>query len=80
MRRMGVEGLGVLEMSMALLLCRQESRVGKEEGPKVRDIVSLMEVGGTHTLRRYQAPVRGAYGSSVGGRHISGSIPKVGFT
>lgn len=47
----------------------------------MRDVdVSLTEVGRTHTLRRQQAPVRIADGRSVGGRHISGSVPKVGST
>lgn len=47
----------------------------------MRDVdVSLTKVGRTHTLRRQQALARVADGRSVGGRHISGSIRKVGFT
>lgn len=81
MQRMGVGWLAVVEMSMALFPDRQESRAGEGGRPKVRDIVSLTKVGGgPHTLRRYQASVRVADGSSVGGRHTSGSISKVGFT
>lgn len=34
MQTMGVEWLGVLEMSTALLPCRQESKVEKEDGPE----------------------------------------------
>lgn len=39
-------GLRILEMSMALLLCRQESKAGEGGRPKVRDVdVSLTNVG-----------------------------------